>query len=297
MEYDLKELILKAFRGTMTADEREYYLAHYMSTEEKQIGKPYFEMTRAEQLEYDRLCFNNKAGNLKGYNCPICKNKGEIMMIKDGIAYYPDCSCMKIRRSLANMEKSGLGNLLNIYTFDKYKCTYDWQKHAYDKAKEFITSDKNFFVMSGQSGAGKSHLCTAVAGELLKQGIELKYMLWLDESIKIKQVVNDSKQYGSMIEELKNIPALYIDDFLKTEKGGAPTSADIRLANEIINYRYNKCRADKSQRYITIISTEWLIKQINGFDEALAGRICEMARPDYLLQIVGDGKNYRMNNF
>ncbi len=296
MEYSLIDLIKKGFTK-ITADEREYYLTHYISTEEKQIGKPIFEMTKEEELEYDRLCFNNKAGNLKGYDCPICKNKGEIMVVKDGIAYYPDCSCMKIRRSLANMENSGLGNLLNIYTFDKYKCTYDWQKHAYERAKAFITSDSNFFTMAGQSGTGKTMLCTAVAGALLKQGIELKYMLWLDESIKIKQVVNDNKQYGSMIEELKNIPALYIDDFLKTEKGGAPTSADIRLANEIINYRYNKCRADKSQRHITIISTEWLLPQLNEFDNALAGRIYELSKPDFFIQITGAEKNYRLKDF
>ena len=288
------KLICKASSGKLTEEERAYYIKFLMSDEEQQIGKPFFEMDEAEELEYDKLCFNNKEGNLTGYNCPICKNKGEVMVIKDGVEYYADCTCMPIRRSIDNMQRCGLGNLLNIYTFKNYKCTYEWQTGVLNKAQNFVKSDSKCFAICGQSGSGKSHICTAIARALLKQGNELKYMQWIEESMKIKQATKDSKEYANLLDELKYAPVLYIDDFLKTEKGTKPTPADIRLAIEIINYRYNKCRADSQRRWVTLLSTELLIQEINALDNALAGRIVEMAKPDYLIQLVGADKNYRL---
>ena len=50
-----------------------------------------------------------------------------------------------------------------------------------------------------------------------------------------------------------------------------PTAADVNLAYEIINYRYNN--RDK----ITIISTELTIGGLCEIDEALGGRIRQRA--------------------
>lgn len=291
MEYTLLDLlhIRKVYKGNLTPEERNYYLEHFMSSEEKQIGKPFFEMTEAEELEYDRLCFNNKQGELTGYNCPICKNKGEIMVVKDGNKYYPECACMQIRRSIENMQRSGLGELLNQKKFSNYNQTEDWQKSVVDTAKRFIESDSNGFVFCGQSGIGKTHICTAISRALLNKGIPLKYMLWVDESKKIKQAIKDEGKYAELLDEIKNSPALYIDDFFKNK----PSDADKSLAIEIINYRYNLAQTSK-KRYATIISTELSIKQLNDLDNALCGRLCEMAGKDFILSVFGEEKNYRL---
>jgi DNA replication protein DnaC len=71
-----------------------------------------------------------------------------------------------------------------------------------------------------------------------------------------------------MLYELKTFPVLYIDDFLK----GGITDADIRLAFELLNYRYN------NSSLLTIISSEVDLKNIFDADEALAGRIYERAK-------------------
>lgn len=293
MEFTLMDLIRKGLVGNLTPDEYNYYLEHFMSSEEKQIGKPFFEMNEAEELEYDRLCFNNKQGELTGYDCPICKNKGEIMVVKDGQKYYPECSCMQIRRSIENMQRSGLGELLNQKKFSNYNQTEDWQKNVVDTAKRFVESDGSCFIFCGQSGIGKTHICTAISRALLNKGIPLKYMFWVDESKKIKQAIKDEAKYAELVDELKNVQALYIDDFFKVSKRTQPSDADISLAIEIINYRYNLAQTSK-KRYVTIISTELSIKQLNDLDNALCGRLCEMAGKDFILSVFGEEKNYRL---
>ena len=289
MCYTLTDLIRKGLNGNLTADERKYYIKHFMSMEEEQIGKPLFEMSRDEELEYDRLCFNNRVGTLTGYHCPLCKNKGEIMVVKNGYKYYSECSCKKIRRCIENMQRSGLGELLNKKKFSNYKVTEDWQADVVKTAKRFIDSDSNGFIVCGQSGIGKTHICTAISGALLKKGIPLKYMLWVDESKKIKQAIKDESRYAELLDEIKNSPALYIDDFFKNK----PSDADKSLAIEIINYRYNLAQTSK-KRYITLLSTELSVAQINEIDSALCGRLCEMAGKEYILSVYGEEKNYRL---
>lgn len=296
MEQTLHGILRKVFTDTATAEDEQYYIDHFMSEEEKQIGKPLFKMNKEEELNYQVLLHNNKHGDLQDYNCSKCKNRGNIAINKDGYFVLKECDCSSIRKTIKLMEKSGLGNLLKLYSFDKFECKEDWQKYIFDKAKAFVNDDdKNWFYIGGNSGSGKSHLCTAIVKELLKKGFSAKYMLWLDESVALKQAVTDSDKYSSLMDEIKNTQVLYIDDFLKTGKNEEPTQADIKLAMEILNYRYNKARSDKSKRYITIISSERSIAEIIEYDEATGSRISEMTKPDYYLFIAKDkNKNYRL---
>lgn len=298
METSIFKLMQKGVEKTIAPEEKDYYIQNLMCTEEKQIGKPLFEMTPLEELKFDELCFNNKQGDLTGYNCPICKNKGEIMVVKNGNKYYPECSCMQIHRCIDNMQRSGLGELLNEKKFSNYEQTEEWQKDVVDTSKRFIESESNCFLFCGASGCGKSHICTATSSALLNKGIPLRYMVWTSEAPKIKSTVKDGEKYSAIIDELENIQALYIDDLFKTKKDKRtgkmtePTEADIRLAFEIINYRYNLAQTNK-KRYITIVSTEWDVKQLNELNSALCGRLCEMAGKDFILSVYGEDKNYR----
>lgn len=295
MEQTLQQILRKIFTDTATAEDEQYYIDHYMSEEEKQVGKPLFRMNKEEELKYQVIMHNNKQGDLTGYDCSKCKNRGDYATDKNGYFALVNCDCLSIRKTIRLMEKSGLGNLLKIYSFDKFKCEEEWQQYIYDKAKAFVTDDKNWFYIGGNSGAGKSHLCTAIVRELLKRGLPTKYMLWLDESVALKQSVTSSESYQELMNEIKNTQVLYIDDFLKTGKNEEPTQADIKLAMEILNYRYNKARSDKSKRWITIISSERSIGEILDYDEATGSRITEMTKPDYYLFIAKDkSKNYRL---
>lgn len=286
----INRILTAIYTGRATDEDKQYYIDNYMSEEEKQIGKPLFEMTDEEEKRYKVLCYNNKQGELTGYDCPKCKNKGDTMFIQNGYETYRTCSCWTIRNTIRRMEECGLGNLLSIYTFEKYEQTEDWQKDTYEKARTFVTSDKNWFCMLGESGSGKSHICTAISRELLKQGMDLKYMMWIDDSTALKQAITDGDKYAQMIKEYKDAQALYIDDFFKND----PSPADIKLANEILNYRYNKARMDKSKRWVTMLSSERTLDQLLSYDKALAGRIFEMTKPNNIIMLSGLDKNYRL---
>jgi DNA replication protein DnaC len=220
-------------------------------------------------------------------NCSKCNNTGWIIYTdKDGYETAKQCDCVKVKQSLARLERSGLGGLLDKYTFDRYIAKYDFQKDLLTKAKNYLNEKDKWFVVLGQSGSGKSMICTAICGELLKQGHEVRFMSWLTESVRLKQNVNNADVYEPLMEDYKNCEVLYIDDFLKNEN---ITSADLRIANEIINFR---CVANKR----TLISSERLVGNLCDIDEAVIGRIVEMAE-EYLTEIVGKEKNYRLRHY
>ena len=219
-------------------------------------------------------------------NCSKCNNTGWIFFIdKDGYECARECDCVKQRQSLARLERSGLSGLLDKYTFDRYKADYGFQKELLSKAKNYLDEKDKWFVVLGQSGAGKSHICSAICGELLKKH-EVRFMSWLTESVKLKQNVNNAEVYEPLMEDYKNCEVLYIDDFFKNEN---ITPADLRIANEIINFR---CVANKR----TLISSERLVKDLMEIDEAVVGRMVEKAE-EYLTEIVGKEKNYRLRQY
>lgn len=288
-----KELFLKGCAGKLTVEEREYYIANCLSAGEKEVGKPLFEMNDEEKLRFRVASYNRTIGELTGYDCKKCHNRGDYMAVENNTETLVMCDCLNIRKSLRAMEESGLGNLLELYTFDNYICKEDWQKEVFDKAKLFTQEKSNkWFVFLGESGCGKSHICTAISSELIQRGYTFKYMAWIDESTEIKQYATDCEKYKSKVDELKKVQVLYIDDFFKSENLTKPTPADIKLANEILNYRYNKARMSP-EKCVTIISSERTIRQLMEYDKAIAGRIIEMSKP-YLLQMLGIEKNYRL---
>lgn len=251
------------------------------------------EIPSMEELKQKRVeHFNNSAGELDkqdGYNCTKCLNKGFKMRLDDlGNEVLQACSCQKIRSTLLRAKRSGLGDIIRDYTFDKFAATEPWQVDLLNKAKQFCHDDQaEWFYIGGQVGSGKTHLCTAIASHYIKQGKEVRYMLWAEDSKFLKANVNEDV-YREKMNEYNNVEVLYIDDFLKTKQGEAPTTADINLAFEIINHRLI------SSGKITIISSEKLINELMDYDEGTMSRIYHKAK-DYTFSIGRDrAKNYRL---
>lgn len=236
-----------------------------------------------EQFKVDGL--NETVGNRNeedGYDCRICKNKGFIAKLVEspGGVYshcITDCRCVEIRNSIMRMKRSGLKDIIKDYTFDKFEDSEPWQKAIKQAAMEYAKNPEGWFFLGGQSGAGKTHLCTAICREFLLAGKRVKYMLWRDDVVKIKGAVTDSEEYSKAIDQFKTIDVLYIDDLFKTGKAAdnstqKPTGADINVAFEIINYRYN------NPSLLTIISSELTEDELIDIDEAIGGRIYERAK-------------------
>lgn len=252
-------------------------------------------------LQRDADYFNASFGDLNkedGVDCPICKNKGYIEEVVEGFrgdytTCLKPCECQKQRKSIQRLKKSGLAGSIQRLTFDSFETSEDWQKSIKERAKRFVDGlGSKWFFIGGAVGCGKTHICTAICGELLKQNLSIKYMSWSEESVKLKGKVNDD-DFDDLIRQYKDVDVLYIDDFFKTRRSRTgevqyPSDADIKLAYQIINFRYT---ANKK----TIISSEWILDELMNFDDATSSRIYEMCRGGSMLQIDRlTERNYRM---
>lgn len=243
--------------------------------------------------EYNRLkvdSYNAETGNLTGYDCTKCNNRGNIALCVDAdrIAFQ-ECDCMKIRRCVQKMEASGLCEVIKRYTFEAYQDNEMWQKAIKKGAMEFANNPNSWLLFCGQSGSGKTHLCTAVCRKLLLAGEEVLYMPWRKDAAEIKAM--DPGRRAEEIKKLQTASVLFIDDLFKvgkTAEGTAsPTQGDINLAFDIINHRYTK-------QLVTIVSTERTPAELVEIDEATGGRIIERAKNSTYSIRKEPGRNYRL---
>ena len=223
-----------------------------------------------------------------GYDCPICRNKEFVLELNNGFRHSHACSCVKIRQNLTRLKNRGLLGLYDHCTFPAFTVSAPWQQQAKSAAISFEGSDLNqWFFLSGPSGCGKTHLCTAIAGGLILKSHDVQIYRWVEWAAKAKSTITDAAAYTALIQPLKDCEVLYLDDFLKVQHGTSPTAADIRLAFEVLDARYNT--SDKP----VILSSEFSLRQIAGFDEALAGRIVERSG-QFTVQIQSaPNRNYR----
>lgn len=221
--------------------------------------------------------------------CAICGDEGYRFFWYDGYEYAEECECHRAVVSLASIKKAGIARDM---TFDNFFTDKEFQKSIKTKAEQYTHDGYlagQWFYIGGQSGCGKTHICTAILNELIHKGVECKYMTWKEESVHLKSIVNNHAEYHERIMELCQIPMLYIDDFWKTQAGTSPTQADVNLAFQVLNFRY------MNPTKVTIISSEYLTSQLLEIDEATAGRIIEKSRA-YQLNIRKDrDKNYRLS--
>lgn len=241
-------------------------------------------------------------GNLvrgDGIDCPLCLNRGSSYVVltgEDGVArmYYKTCECMKRRLAVRRIRESGMERALENCKLELFEAKEDWQQQMKDVALNYLQNgvrEGAWMFVGGQSGAGKSFICTATVGVILRKRA-VRYMTWPHEAQKIKAVANDAERYEALVTPLKEADVLYLDDLWKPTFGrdgreDAVSGADVRLAFDVLNYRY-------VNRLPTIISSEWFSSELAKIDEAVAGRVIESAGA-YRVDIGRDGKrNMRM---
>lgn len=247
-----------------------------------------------DPLEYARTraeWFNRVPGTLTGWDCPKCLNRGQVMTVRDdGTSIVQECGCMTTRRSIRRLEASGLKNLVSSCRFEAFQTPEPWQAKAKQAAQEYAANPMGrWFLAAGNAGSGKTHLCVAICRELMLRGMDTRYLLWRDDGMQIKAAVREREEYAKLVEPLKTVSVLYIDDFFKCGRNEQPTTADVNLAFEVLNARY--IRPD----LLTIISTERTFPELLEIDQALGSRIFERSRTSNI-SMHGVEKNWRLRS-
>lgn len=190
---------------------------------------------------------------------------------------------------LVDMQNDGLANLQDIkgYSFKNYQTQNKWQEDILKGAKKFVDDpNRLWFYIGGETGAGKTHICTSIVFGLASKGLTSKYISWTNFMAIVR---NDLNNAGEKINIVKKQPILYIDDFFKTGKNFDVEKVrdyDTEIARDIIWYRYDK-------NLPTIISTEVTLQELSKINDAMVGRINENAK-GYIFQPLGKDKNWRM---
>lgn len=227
-------------------------------------------------------------GLMSLFHCDICNDTGYIVK-KTGTGIdiiAEECGCMNKRRSIRSLRESELEELVSLYTFRSYQTPDDHTTGIKALAAKYCKAAPAWFYISGRPGSGKTHICTAICGRFIAEGRRVFYMRWTDKANAIKSakaMKNPPPEYLNELEFLKTVPVLYIDDFLK----GKASQADINLAFEILNARYNQ----PSKR--TVISSERSLREIISIDQATGSRIYQRAK-GYIM--TAPARNWRLDS-
>jgi hypothetical protein len=260
------------------------------------------------------------------YKCEICQDTGWVRVdMGNGYTGVKECACVKAKKAESLIRKSGLGQALEQQTFDAFVTETDVQKAIkaaaldYIEALEaawnrggphgtpegrretgedgaFLPGERNayklpWFYIGGNPGSGKTHICTAICGELLKKNKGVRYMQWITEARRLKAYINEP-DFDRLMDEYTDCDVLYIDDLFKMRymvgQPLIPTEADVKIAFTILNARYLQ---DKP----TIISSEWdMIRDLLPADEGVFSRVYERCKEHTLLIPRDARNNYRL---
>ncbi len=205
-----------------------------------------------------------------GIQCSDCNNRGDFAFLnEDGFFTVRPCKCAGTRLTVERLQKQGLFEIAKKKTLHNFQTDTATQKALKDIVQRFLREEKpHWMILCGQSGSGKTHLCTAAfVQHSFNRGLDGRYLLWNSDGRRMKAAAKDGDE--QLINDFKRCALLYIDDLFKCKRDSEPSDADVRLAFEILDYRYN-------HKLMTIISTEMLLEDIRGLDEAIYRRIHEM---------------------
>ena len=279
--------------GTHTFEEW-LNLAISHSSDPEALRKKLEEEEQKPKSEYDLVLehaerYNQTTGHLNeedGYDCPLCKNRGFIMKVEaDETGCYEvasDCKCMKIRGNSKRLQRSGLAEWVDSKTFDTFIASEDWQKNMKAKAMKYAENPTGWLYVGGQSGAGKTHICTATCLKLIESGKSVKYMLWSEIVCKLESTRFDDSKRTDYIDDIAKNDIIYIDDFMKC----FDKTKHLGLAFEFVNKMI-------VMKKTLIISSEMFCNEIADIDEALGGRIAENAKGQFILIAHNPNRNYR----
>ena len=243
-------------------------------------SESYLKATKNTGID-NRNILKSEENEIVEYKCSKCRDLRFILKDNEAIP----CTCKGVREAEEILLNSGISEEFRKKNFDNFNYAYNMEVcEAFSKAKEYV---KNFdkscknksIIFVGQVGSGKTHLSMAIANSLMEKGVGVLYMPYRDNIISLKQNMMDEEYYRKVMNKFKRAKVLLIDDLFK----GSISGSDVNIMFEIINYRY--------LNYLPIIvSSEFSIDKLLGFDQGVGSRIYEMCK-DYIVEVEQDIRN------
>jgi hypothetical protein len=125
-------------------------------------------LTFDDRVDWQVRNYNNTAGYLTGYECAVCKNRGDTAYNADGYLKIKNCECRAFRIFQENAKESGLQEIIKLYSSEKYVDENDWQKNVKYKALKYVNDFERldgafkWFCIFGASGSQGTYLCFEV---------------------------------------------------------------------------------------------------------------------------------------
>ncbi|MBQ7641698.1 MAG: primosomal protein DnaI [Acholeplasmatales bacterium] len=122
---------------------------------------------------------------------------------------------------------------------ENYDVNTESRKKIFSKINEFITASRNNeyakgLYLYGTFSIGKTYTLACIANELARNNIESLLIYFPDLVTDLKNAISDNNRYESLINMLKSIPVLMLDDL--GSENMTPWVRD-EVLGPIINYR------------------------------------------------------------
>lgn len=215
--------------------------------------------------------------DLDRYECSICKDQ-EIILCGEVVV---ECKCAPAKRIQRTMRSCNIGDEIKIKTFDTFGLDVDpaiaeIKRTCQSYTKGLVSYYERHqtlkgapsFGLCGTSGLGKTHLITAIAGELISAGVTPVFFNWVST---FKEWMSWYDKDKIMVNRLRDkfctADILIIDDLCKD----CTKDTWVVEMYGIIDYRYRK-------QLPIIFTSEYYGELVTLLSEAQFGRLYEMTK-------------------
>lgn len=171
-------------------------------------------------------------------------------------------------------------------SIDDFEQKEEWQKEMYKCFLHFLSGkEPKWLYFGGQTGAGKTMLCSAICRELICFGLGSENIQWHDGDLR------NAKANGN-IDDYKQAKVLFLDGLFKpvneNGKWSIPSEDEITIVRDILEHR-------KNNQLMTFITSERYLSEMLEADEKIGTLIFAGVKGKYYYDIKREAsKNYRL---
>lgn len=205
---------------------------------------PEYAINNQNVIEFSLLLESNKkCVKCKGLDFCDNENKGFKLIYEDDAFKYSPCRYLndfnKKNKNKSLIKTLYLPSKILEARIDNYDINSESRKKIFAKINEFITATRNGeyakgLYLYGTFSIGKTYTLACIANELARNNIESLLIYFPDLVTDLKNAISDNNRYQSLINMLKSVPVLMLDDL--GSENMTPWIRD-EILGPIINYR------------------------------------------------------------